>query len=665
MANGFRPAAHRGRWLCGWVGLATVASVLAMAPAASADPGSGPSAGPGHSQDEKAAEQQAALVVAEDKRLNYVREVAGVARLKFAIQSTANRAAGSRTVSPANPWKQPFRVNTGNSYTLVLTPQANPYTVADLLRLAPQTFVRQLDGSYLLSESLFVDNGAQLNLSNPGLVIRLSSSVKGFVSVVSFGGVLTLGGTENAPATITSWDPRTAQPDTDVSDGRAYIRAIGGRLTLTYAKLSDLGFWSGRTGGLSLTGTDRPNKGAIAGAQTGPPAAGSTNITTLPAGPITQPNGQFTVPGLSYVSGEISHSTITGDAFGFFASSANGISITDTSVERSLVDGVVMHRFVVNARIDHVVSRDNGNDGFVLARATQQVQITNSSADHNGRNGITLNGQPLAKGASASGESTANYGSNSVSACVITANGRYGIDIVGGLHVTVEKTRVEGGDMGIVARRGTDTVTITNNTLRGQHRQGISVRDGVMHATISNNTVQGVDSSIYVRDSVAAVTVNQLQKSNNHGITLIGNVSGSVVTHNTIDGIGPSAVDTQRAQGDFISQDNDASGWFDTRSFWAKIRHYASPMTLLWATIALLILLSALKRNNRRRRRAAVGRNGLLHPYADKMPLVAKISHEIVTPHRPARARVPALQSAAVASVGPADDTQYLPVVTE
>jgi parallel beta-helix repeat protein len=645
------------RRLCAAVAVAALASILAAPTATSADPGAG------QGQDQKVAEQQAALVVAEDKRLDYVRAVAGVARLQYTLKAAA-KAAGGTVTSSANPWKQPFRVNTGGGYTLVLTPQPRPYGVADLLVLAPRTFVRQRDGSYLLSENLYVDSGAQLNLSGPGLVIRLSSSVQGFVSIVSFGGVLAFSGTPRAPAIITSWDPRTSQPDTDVSDGRAYIRAIGGRFTMTYINLADLGFWSGRTGGLSLTGTDRPNKGSVADAQGGVGGTGSANVTTLPAGPNNEPTGQFTVPGLSYVSGEVSHATITGDAFGFFASSANGISITDTTVEHSLVDGIVMHRFVVNAQIKRVAARDNGNDGFVLARATQQVEITNSTADHNGRNGITLNGQPLARAASASGESVASYGSNSISGCVITANARYGIDIIGGLNVTVDNNDIEDGDMGIVARRGTDTVAITNNTIRGQRRQGISVRDGVVHAIVSNNTVQGVESSIYVRNSMASVTGNKVHNGTNHGIELVGNVKGSTVTKNTVDGIGPSAIDTQRSQGDVSIRDNDTAGWFDTRNFFAKVRHYASPMTLLWVSIGLLILLAALKRTNRRRRRAAVGRNDLLHPYADKMPLVTKISLQFTTPHPPAQVHVPrhAMVEDAALVIEP---THLLPLVAE
>ncbi|MEB0284855.1 hypothetical protein QN347_20550, partial [Sphingomonas sp. 10B4] len=48
-------------------------------------------------------------------------------------------------------------------------------------------------------------------------------------------------------------------PDTITSDGRAYIRAIGGHTDLTHAHIANLGFWGGNTGGLAFTGTDPSN----------------------------------------------------------------------------------------------------------------------------------------------------------------------------------------------------------------------------------------------------------------------------------------------------------------------------------------------------------------------------------------------------------------------
>ncbi|GAQ64192.1 MULTISPECIES: right-handed parallel beta-helix repeat-containing protein [Streptomyces] len=549
------------------------------------------------------AENETALVAAEDHRLDQVRAVAAVAPLK------------------GGEWKAPYRLDTGDGYTLVLTERSNAYTVSDLLELAPQTFVRQPDGAYLLTENIYLNAGAKLKLSNPGgLTLRMASSNKGFVSIVSFGGRLTLEGTPQAPLRITSWNDKKNKPDKDVRDGRAYIRAIGGQFSMKYAKVGDLGFWSGRTGGLSLTGTDRPDTGNIEDSTVSPGTkAGSGGVVAQPSGSLATPDTRFSVPSLSYVSAEIGHSTLTGNAYGLFLSGANGVSISDSTVRKSLEHGLVLHRFVTNAVVERTVSKENGGDGFVLARATEQVRVSGSTAEGNGGNGFTLSGRPLASGPSASGESISSYGSNSVSDSIARDNGHYGIEIFGGKDVGVQNNRVEGGDMGIVARKDATKVAITGNRLTGQSRQGISVRDGVTAATITGNIVEGTETGIYVRDSVGEIRGNTIQDGTNHGITMVGGVSESVITYNVISGVGPSAVDTTRAHGDIAVRQNQTFAWHDTSSFWVKFRHYASPMTLLWTFILLLILVSALlgRRQSRRGNRRGGRRLGV-HPYEDK-----------------------------------------------
>ncbi|MDQ7908471.1 right-handed parallel beta-helix repeat-containing protein [Phytohabitans sp. ZYX-F-186] len=548
------------------------------------------------------AERQTALVAAEDSRLNQVRAVTAVARLE------------------AGKWTTPYRLNTGSGYTLVLTQRSEPYTVTDLLKLAPQTFVRQGDGSYLLTENIYVNLGAKLKLANPGgLTVRLASGTNGFVAIVSFGGQLMLEGTAQAPVKITSWDQRAGKADTDVTDGRAYLRAIGGQFAMANTEVSDLGFWSGRTGGLSLTGTDRPNTGQIEGPDevpegTKPPAPGSGGVTAQPSGPLTTPDSRFDGLDPSYTSGKITKSVVRGNAFGIFISSGNGITIADTTVERSLEDGIVLHRFVTAAAVERVTAKGNGGDGFIMSRATQQVRVTGSTAEGNAGNGFTLSGAPLADGPSASGQSTANYGSNSVSSSVAVDNGRYGIEVVGGFDVGVQNNRVEGSDMGIVARLDSDKVAITGNQLSGQRRQGIAIRDSVSGATVTGNVITGADTGIYLRDSVAEVRGNTVQDATNHGISLVGDVAKSQVSYNVIAGVGPSALDTPRSHGKVEIKENQTFAWHDTSSFWIRFRHYASPMTMLWAGILLLIVFSAVKGAGRRAR-------GIRHPYADKAPL--------------------------------------------
>lgn len=613
--------------------VAAVATVFVPAPASAEPP-------PQPSYTVEDSERQAALVAEEDRRLIQVRAVTAVAPLKGVA------------------WSKPYRLDTGSGYTLVLTQRGEQYTIADLLKLAPQTFVRQKDNSYLLTENLYLNSGAKLRLANPGgLTIRLASNGDGFVSIVSFGGGLTLAGTPQAPLKITSWDPRTSKPDTAVGDGRAYLRAIGGQFSMENAQLDALGFWSGRTGGLSLTGTDRPNTGNVVGPthltkderhdakaerldedKTTEQAPSAGDVLALPSGKIDTPDTRFNVPGLSYVSGKIKNTTISRNAFGLFVSSANGITISDVTVSDSLLDGVVLHRFASSAVIERTTSRHNGRDGFILSRATQQVRVSGSIAEENARNGFTLSGQPLAAGQSASGESIVSYGSNSVSNSIARNNRHYGIEVLGGLDVGLQNNQIEGGDMGIVARQGSNQVAITGNRLTGQSRHAIAVRDGVTAATVTGNVITGADTGIYVRGSVAEVRGNTIQDAGNHGVTLVGAVRGSVVSYNVIAGVGPSAVDLSRGHGKVTVKENQTFAWFDTSSFWVRFRHYASPMTLLWAGILLLILGSAILGAKRRA-------TGFRHPYADKasLPVAVHAPPGVVQPAPPGRASVPVM----------------------
>src|SRR5512144_973119 len=280
-----------------------LSSATAVSPAARASSGERPAAPTISPED---ADREAALVTAEDRRLTEIRTVASLSRWR------------------RKNWKTPYRLSSGSGYTLVLTPSSAPYTLSDLQRLAPQTLLRMSDGSYLLTEDIVVAARATLHLAAPGgLTLRLASGSDGFAALVSMGGRVELAGGPDAPVTITSWDVDRGAEDTRTVDGRAYVRSIGGQFEAEHVRLSHLGFWSGRTGGLSLTGTDRPNTGAIE--STGSPAGKGTAPSLLngvglqPAGRL--PAGQkltlkYAVPATDYVSTRIADTTIDGNAFG-------------------------------------------------------------------------------------------------------------------------------------------------------------------------------------------------------------------------------------------------------------------------------------------------------------------------------------------------------------
>jgi hypothetical protein len=331
-----------------------------------------------------------------------------------------------------------------------------------------------------------------------------------------------------------------------------------------------------------------------------------------------------TAAGRPQVSAKISNSVISGNAFGVFVASANAVAITDTIVETSLADGVIMHRFTTGAVIERTVVRRNLGDGFVLSRASRQVSIKGSTAEGNTGNGFTLVGQPLAAGASASGESTASSGGHSVTDSVARNNVRYGLEILGGHDVAIKNNRVEGGDMGIVATDAADKVTITGNQLAGPQRQAIALRDRVTAAVIADNVADGPAVGVYVRDSVAEVRANTIRNATLHGVTVVGETGGSVISHNTIAGAGPSPINSSRAIGVVLVAENQIDAWHITRPFWAAVRHYVSPMTMLWTSVLLLIVFFGAKG-----RKLIMRGRARVHPYADKMPIQAAPAHEL------------------------------------
>jgi parallel beta-helix repeat protein len=577
-----------------------LATVLFVPPASAGDPQS--ATPPTLSAED--AEQASAVLAAEDRRLTEVRTASSLARWQ------------------GHSWETPYRLSTGTGYTLVLTPSSSAYTVEDLLALAPQTFLRMSDGSYLLTENIVVMPRATLRLAAPGgLTFRMASSSDGFVSVVSLGGKLELVGEEDAPLVVTSWDANAAQPDLNTSDGRAYIRAIGGQFEANRVTIEHLGFWSGRTGGIALTGTDRPNTGAISSIEGEAPSRSDApslleDVNVQPAGELPagadSPNLPYTVPATDYVSGRIANTTVKGNAYGVFVSGATSIEISGSTVSDSLRSGVVFHRFVKNALVSKTTSSHNHGDGFSIGRATTGVTMSESSAVGNAGSGFRLSGRPLADGPSVVGMSLKSYGNNSVSNSTATDNARYGIEVLGGFNIGLANNRLSGNDMGIMVNGPAQRVSVTGNQVDGSRRHGIALVNDVTDSTVTGNVVDGAATGVYVRDSTAEVTGNTVQAATSHGVSLVGEVAATEVAYNVLSGSGASALDTVRAATTVTATANQLDGWHDTSPWYFWFKKLLQPMTALWAMIFLLVATSAFR--GRRTRGDQIA-----HPYAHQM----------------------------------------------
>lgn len=550
---------------------------------------------------------EARLVEQEDERLVYVRTVASAARWRVEGLEGA------------------YRIRTGSSYTLVLPARNEAYTVADLLALAPHAFRLQDGGSYLLSENVAVLAGATLTLASPdpsrSLDIRLESGAQGFASVVALGGSLTLGGSEASKVSVTSWDSTKGGPDKTTEDGRAYIRVIGGHASFAHSDVSYLGFWSGNTGGLSLTGTDAVGsfgEQQPAAAQAAEADGGARLLPEAELQDLTEESAQD----YSVVTAGIENLRVEKNAFGLFVTNARDVVIKDTVIYGSLVDGLVLHRFVSNATITGTSSSGNAVDGFSIGRSTESISFENIQARENGRNGLSMDGRPLADGPNAVGTAVDGYGGNQVSGGSFDENARYGIEVVGGAGLTVRNNRLARNEVGIVATDGATDVTIANNTLLDQTRQAVAVREAGSRAEVTGNTITGGDTGIYVRDAGAVVKENTLNNISNHGITLLGDVNDTTVEGNYVAGNGSTAIWAEASAGALLGE-NDILAWVPAYTVERVVKSVFQPLTFIWFLMGALLLVTAVAR----------GKNAehvLRSPYADHVPLTS-LSRGVVT----------------------------------
>jgi hypothetical protein len=514
---------------------------------------------------------EAALVAAEEQRLELVEDVGNL------VPSRVEWFDGG-----------PYRVPTAPATTLVLPASAEPYTIADLRELAPETFVEQTDGSFLLSEHLVTLPGATLDLTSEGpATIRMLSTDGLFTSVVTLGSTLKLTGAPDSPAGLTSFDPATGATDTDTVDGRAYLRVIGGTVDLRNASFGDLGFWSGETGGLALTGAARVDPSAAMGgdetATDGAPTLSQDEVTGLVADEQPDPGP---------VSGVIDGVSSTGNAFGLFVSTATKLAISDLRVQHSLVDGVVLHRGVTETTIESAQSSANAIDGIVIDRSSTGIAMTGVTASGNGRNGISIDGRPLAEGPTAGGTPVSEYGEVHVKDSTVAGNARHGIQVNGGNAISVTGSDVLANVVGIALDHGAADVRISNNTFADQERQSISVRDGVEQTTISENRFESVDTGVRIAGASASVEDNTFTDISNHAVTLVGTATGARVTGNVASGSGSAAI-RDAAAGGYIAG-NDTEHWQEQVTPTSVLQVFAQPLTLVWMGLGLLLLLTAI-----------------------------------------------------------------------
>jgi hypothetical protein len=473
----------------------------------------------------------------------------------------------------------PYTVPTGEVPSLVLTPTGREYGLGDLEALGAA--VRSPDGTVDLVEHVLVAPGASLRIAAPGTTLRLRARGSQFVSLVAWKSTLVLAGAAGAPLRITSWDPAAGTPDPSPLDGRPYIRTAGGSMVLDHVHASDLGFWSGRTGGVAWTG--------------GPRTSGS---------------------------GSISDSEFTRGRYGVFASGTRDLAVTGSAFEDNEVDGLALHRGAVRTVVTDGRSAGNGRYGVSADLGSENLQLRGVDVSRNAVAGLSFSGAPFAAGPSASGAPTRGYGGLTVVGGRAVGNGVAGVRVVQGRDVSISGLTVAGGQDGIVLVGTGFPTRVQRTAVRDTRRFGISVRDGT--AELEGNRLEGGAVGIRVIDATATVRGNEVRAAGHYGLSVSGRSDGSAVVANTLAGRGPAAVDTFRLTGEVREHGNDVTGWTEDEDDWLYWSRFVPrhPMVVLWIVV-LLVPLAA--RWRARRRRPPLG----TPPYRDDLrrmrPLVQRL----------------------------------------
>jgi hypothetical protein len=494
-------------------------------------------------------------------------------------------------VASVRPGSGPYVQRLNGADTLVLTAGGLAYDLADLLELDAATVLPT--GDLLLTTSVFVAPGARLVIDAPGTTLRMRSGTSGFVSLVAWKADLALSGTEAAPLRVTSWDPVEEGPDTDVVDGRAYVRDVSGDMRLRYADVSHLGFWAGRTSGVAWTGS-------------------SSTVAT----------------------GSILGSSFRANHYGVFASQGEGLTVVDAAFTGNAVDGLSLHRSTEATTIRTSTASSNGRHGFSADHGSESMTLTDVTAAGNDAYGVFFSGTSLSEGQSAGGASLRTYGEVEIVGGALRENGKAGLRVVEGNRVTLSGTRVTGNRDGIVLAGTTAPTTIEGAVITGNRRLGISVTGG--SAVVADNRVGGAATGIRIEDAAVDTIGNVVSRATSHAISVVGTATGTSIVGNTISGRGPSGLDTFRLTPEQSVElaGNDVEGWTQDRDdleYWSTFVP-GHPMLLLWVVVLGLPLGFGL-----RSRRIPVGTLPYRDPLRSDHPAPLRVDvGRAMAPGRPA-----------------------------
>ncbi|MDU0325708.1 right-handed parallel beta-helix repeat-containing protein [Microbacterium sp. KSW2-21] len=445
----------------------------------------------------------------------------------------------------ALPTGDPALLDTWN--TVVLAPrngQQTGYLFGDLVALGA---VRVDDGTTAtLVRNVVIRAGAELDLYPSAAqgtdTLRLLSTADTTTSIVGWGGILAIGGTADHPVTVTSWDDTLAAPDTDQSDGRAYIRVRDGILGLVSTRLSDLGFWSGRTGGVSVTGS---GSGSIAALQ---------DVTT------------------------------TGLHYGFFGSDTTGITITDSRFDDSTLTGVEVTNGASDTTIEKTSITGSGGDGIAVSRQSSAVTLDDVTVEGSAGWGVRVDGAALADGPTTGGYGLTPSQGLTLTECRISGNREGGVRVISTDDTEIRRTTVDETRTAVLVEGPSTGLTVANADLSSADLRGLDISGDITDATVSDSRLVGRRIALELTRAAVIVSGNDMTVASGYAVELADGARADI-TGNVLRGVGQDAV-ALWSGARTMQADNDQSAWTFQWAWVGWMNEH--PMMWMWALVLLV-----------------------------------------------------------------------------
>jgi parallel beta-helix repeat protein len=366
--------------------------------------------------------------------------------------------------------------------TIGLPERAAPYTVEELVTLFPSAFVSG-GSSLLLQASVEVANGAQLVIDETTPDLRLLSGPDGFASIIARGGGITIGGStsdedaNDQQVRVSSWDPASSATDTDPSDGRAFLLAIGGRMDIRNADIGHLGFGTGSSSGVAWRG-----------------GVHTPGVASTPAG--------------GTVTGTVLHD----NWFGAYTFEAEDMRWVGNTFADNAAYGFDPHDLSNDFLVEDNVARGNGRHGFIFSRGCERNVLRNNVAYDNRGHGFMIDDgrtvdTPFAQSARLPSDDNVLVGNHAYD------NDGTGIELEGGSGTVVRDNLLERNHVGVRVKDEA-SARVESNTIVDNALAGIDVLRDAGRVRLTRNTIEGGWAGIALETRGAAqLAGNRIQDS--------------------------------------------------------------------------------------------------------------------------------------------------------